>query len=72
VHHHSSYAARRCEQPDDVILLCDDCHIRRYETSTAAKIAGGIEDVREAERCRSPRAPRIYPQDAVNMLWTKC
>jgi hypothetical protein len=55
VHHHPSYAARRFEQPDDVIVLCDDCHSRHYETSTAAKIASGIEDVGKAERYRSPR-----------------
>jgi hypothetical protein len=60
------------EQPDDIVALCDDCHSRHHETSTAAKIAGGIDDVGKAERCRSPRSPRVDPQDAVDMLWTKC
>jgi 5-methylcytosine-specific restriction endonuclease McrA len=37
--HHRNYARRGFEQPEDVIVLCEDCHGRHHATLAASRMA---------------------------------
>ena len=37
--HHRSYARRGFEQPEDVVVLCAECHGRHHENLIAARMA---------------------------------
>lgn len=55
--HHRTYVRKGFEQPEDVIVLCADCHGRHHETLTAARVASYT----------LPRAP-LVPASSIRWL----
>jgi 5-methylcytosine-specific restriction endonuclease McrA len=58
--HHKTYARRGFEAPEDVVVLCEDCHTRHHRTLALSEIRAT-----DREPAKAPMVP------ASSMRWLK-